>query len=138
LPSIGSTGRSTPVAAAAFARNARSPSAKQALKRARSQRHQDATKDVLARDPVRQGQRLPEELLFQVGPLGDGGGTVGAGQDGHQRDDDHTDQGVLQIDGGARVFQRLEIRKDLIQTDPLKIRHRSTLGAWSERKPHRG
>ena len=64
-------------------------------------------------------------LFFQRGPLGDRGGAAGTSQHGHQSDDDHTDEGVLQIDGGTGVFQRLEVPNDLVQGEMLNIRHRS-------------
>ena len=70
-----------------------------------------------------QFQRLDEELLFQGGPLGDRGRAVGSGQDGHQSDDDHADQRVLQIDRRARIFQLLEMPNDLIDIAPLDAWH---------------
>ena len=42
----------------------------------------------------------------------------------------------IPCDGGAWVFQRLEVRHDLVQTDPLHVRHRSTLGVPPEETPH--
>ena len=99
------------------------PVRKTGLKGPWLQEHQDASEDVLAWDPAGQVQRLQKEVLFAHRPHGDGGGSAGPGQDGQQRDDNHTDQRMLQVDGGARVLQLLEMPNDLVQTDPLNVRH---------------
>jgi hypothetical protein len=93
------------------------------LKHAGLERHEDATEDVLSRDAVGQVQHRDEELLFERGPLGDRGRAVRAGQDRHQGDDDHARQGMLPIDGGAWVFQLLEMPNDLDDADPVDVRH---------------
>ena len=43
---------------------------------------------------MRQGQLLAEESGLGARPADDGGGPVGAGEDGHHRDDDHARQRV--------------------------------------------
>ena len=57
-------------------------------------------------------------LAMEVGPLR-------AGQDGHDGDDHHADQGLLAIDGGPWVLQFLEMPYNLVQTDPPNLHHRS-------------
>jgi len=63
--------------------------------------------------------------VFHLRPLGNRGWPVGARQHRHQSDDDHTDQGMLEIDRGTRVLQLPEMPYDLVQTDTLNVRHRS-------------
>ena len=101
------------------------PVHKTGLKGARTQRHQHATKDILARHPVGQVQRVQKELFFQNGPLGNRSWSARTGQHCHQSDDDNTDQRMLQIDGGARILQLLKMQDDLVQRDTLNVRHRS-------------
>ena len=79
LPSTARTGCSTPVAAAASVRKRLQPAHKTGLEGPRPQGHQNATEDILARDPIGQVQVCHEELLLKGGPFGDRGGSVGAG-----------------------------------------------------------
>ncbi len=109
-----------------LARNDWQPGGETGLKGGGLQQHQDAAKDVLARDPIGQVEHPREELFLQGRPLGDRRRPVGAGQDRHQGDDDDADQGMLAIDRAARVLQVLEVSCDLVQTDPPFIRHSSS------------
>ena len=124
LPSIGRTGRSTPVRRGRRRAERVQPVREAGLEGRRLQGHQDAAEDVLAGDPVGQVQRLDEELLLRGGPLGDGGRAAGAGQHRHHGDDDHTDQGMSPIDRGAGVLQLREVEDDFIEGDALNIGHR--------------
>src|SRR5208337_3582955 len=78
------------------------------------------------------------KLLFQDGPPSDRRRPASAGEHRQQSDDDHTLQGVPEVDLGARVLQFLEMPNDLIQPDPLSVCHGSPLGALLLKKSHRG
>jgi hypothetical protein len=68
------------------------------LKGTRLQRHQHATKDILAGNPVGQVEDAQEELFFDGSPFGNRCGATGTGKYGHQSNDNDTDQWMLPID----------------------------------------
>src|SRR5262249_5374183 len=89
----------------------------------RPQAHQDPAEDILARDALGQVECGDEEFLLEGGPSGDGRRPAGTGQDRHHGDDDDTDQGMLAIDGTARVLQLPEVPHNFIPSDPPHVRH---------------
>jgi len=84
------------------------------LKRGRLQTHEHASKNVLARHPMRQIEHANEKLRFERRPAGNGCRPAGASEHRHQSDDQDAFQRVLPIDRGAWIFQPLEIAYDLI------------------------
>src|SRR6202011_797928 len=58
------------------------------------------------------------------------------GQNRHHGDDDDANQGVLQIDRGARILQFIKVPNDLVQGH-MNLRHRTTSVSRC-RKPYGG
>src|SRR5208283_4786364 len=79
-----------------------------------------------------------EKLLFQDGPLCDCRRPAGTREHRQQSDDDYTQQGVPEVDLGARVLQFLEMSNDFIQPDLSSVCHGSPPVALLFWKPHRG
>ena len=67
--------------------------------------------------------------MFQDSPLCNRRRPAGTGEHRQQSDDPHTQQGVPEVDLGARVLQFLEMSNDLIDPDPLRVCHGSPPGA---------
>ena len=80
LPSIGRTGRSTPVAAAAFARSEFSQFTKQAWKAAGFSAIRTRRKTSLRGTPLGRSSASMRNSSLRGGPLGDGGRAAGAGE----------------------------------------------------------
>src|SRR5262249_55827358 len=80
-------------------------------------------KDVLAGDAGGQGEDPFQETFFEGSPVGDGGGATRPRQDGHEGDDDDTDEGGLPVDRGAGGFEVVEVGKDLIDPDAYWFGH---------------
>src|SRR5271166_4708927 len=101
------------------------PVGEASLEGGRFQGHEETAEDILTGDPVGQVEHLHEKLLFQDGPPSDRRRPAGAGEHRQQSDDDHTLQGVPEVDLGARILQYLEMPNDLIHPGPLSICHGS-------------
>src|SRR5271157_3492786 len=97
------------------------------LESGRFQGHQNTAEDILTGDPVGQVEHQQEKLLFQDSPLCDCRRPAGTREHRQQSDDDYTQQGVPEVDLGARVLQFLEMSNDFIQPDLSSVCHGSPL-----------
>ena len=131
LPSTARMGCSTPVVAAAAARNDVSQVAKHAWKAPGPGPSRHAGRRLYGgcrwAGPARRGGTAPSRPPTERSPW-----ARRRCQHRQHGNDDHADQRVLQIDGGARVLQFREMRDDLIQGDPFGVRH-GWFSVWSSR-----
>src|SRR6516164_708774 len=88
------------------------------------ERHQYASKNVFARNPVWQLQPIQQELRLHGGPLGDGRRSTGARQDRQHGDDHHADQRMLAVDLRTGILQLVKILDNFVQIDMTALDHR--------------